>query len=80
MVAADDIRWQLRINGNPVPNWSDVRMFSTAASFRSVDDDPYIILPAGATVDVLITNNTATAHRIGCSYTGWFWTNRKAGV
>lgn len=80
IVATDDITWQLRINGNPVPNWSAVKIFPRAAAFVGSGDDPYVLLPAGAIVDVLITNATATAHKLGAAFFGWYWPNRKAGV
>jgi hypothetical protein len=80
MVATDSVIWTLRINGNPVPNWSSVTMFPRVAAFASSGDDPYILLPSGAIVDVLIVNGTVTAHKIGASFYGWFWPNRKAGV
>jgi len=80
MVATDSIFWTLRINGNAVPEWSKRIMFPRVAAFASSSDDPYILLPPGAIVDVLIENGTVTAHKIGGSFYGWYWPNRKAGV
>lgn len=80
MVATDVITWQFRINGNPVPNWNAIGMFPRVAAFAASGDDPYIFVTPGATMDVLITNATATVHKIGAGYYGWFWPNRKMGV
>ena len=80
MVAGDNIVWQFRINGNPVPQWNNVTMFPRVVAFGASGDDPYIFVPAGATLDVNIINNTATAHKIGAGYYGWYWPNRKTGV
>lgn len=80
MVATDDITWQLRINQNPVPQWNNIKMFPRVVAFGASGDDPYIFVPAGAFIDVNIINNTATAHKIGAGYYGWYWPNRKLGV
>lgn len=80
MVATDAIVWQLRLNGNSAPQWDNVKMFPRVVAFGAAGDDPYIFVPAGATIDVNILNKTATAHKIGASYYGWYWPNRKLGV
>lgn len=77
MAIADVISWQIRLGGMPVNNWNDIRMFPALASFRTVSDDPYIILPEGTEVSVQISNLTALAKRLGASYSGWFWPSRK---
>ncbi|MGI8481849.1 MAG: hypothetical protein ACR2MF_07285 [Chthoniobacterales bacterium] len=79
MIAGDDIRWTIRINETAYPNWNDVKMFPTIASFRNVGDDPFIHIPEGGKVDVMLNNTTGLAKRIGASYSGWFWPNRKRG-
>lgn len=80
MVATDAIIWQFRVNGNPVPQWSNVKMFPRVVAFGLAADDPYIFVPSGATLDVVIQNTTVTAHKIGAGYYGWFWPSRKMGV
>jgi hypothetical protein len=80
MIATDAVVWQFRINGNPVPQWGNVTMFPRVVAFGASGDDPYILVPAGALLDILISNNTATAHKLGAGYYGWYWPNRKLGV
>lgn len=77
MVAADSIVWTILVNDVPQENWDAVTMFPTLASFRTVNDDPFIKLPERARIDILISNNApAIAHKIGASYYGWYWPNR----
>lgn len=76
MIAADDVTWSILVNDVPQENWAGVSMFPTLASFRTVNDDPFIKIPERGRVEIVINNNTAVAHKIGASYYGWYWPNR----
>lgn len=71
--ASQDVTFTLRINQGPVQGWDNIQFPPGVANFVVQNfGDLQVRLPDGATVDVLVTNNSANAWTIGAKIAGWY--------
>lgn len=68
-----DVKWTLRFNGAPVQGFDNLRSFPRIAQNLSITFPGPKRIPIGARVDVIATNNNASAWTVGYSVGGWFW-------
>lgn len=73
-LATTDIRFTVRINEGPVSGFTNKQPPPGAANLILIDiNDIRVRIPNGATVDVLVTNNSAAGPwTVGGSLAGWY--------
>jgi hypothetical protein len=71
--AAQDVTFTLRINQGPVSGWDNLKFPPGVANFVVQNfADLQVRIPDSAVVDVLVTNNNASAWTVGAKIAGWF--------
>jgi hypothetical protein len=72
--ALTDVTWTLRVNDGPVSGWDNIRNPPGVANlFAQNFSDLQVRIPAGGTVSILITNNTAQGPwTVGGKIAGWY--------
>lgn len=72
MLATTVVKWELLFNGGPVAGQS-FTFFPGPVPRITANEDLYLRVPMGTTIDVRFTNTDGAAYTVGAGYYGWFW-------
>lgn len=79
LLATSLLTWRLLYDGAPVPGWSDLSIFPSAAARAELVFPPgetQIPVPSGARVSVQVAVADAGSYRMGAAVHGWHYSRR----